>query len=98
RMADFLRHISGARSVTSRRYIFVVGLSAALTCSAQTKTPVRGGMNAELTVLSLEPSIAFYQNVLGLEAPIARFSPALPGVGQLTGTITGGIRLARMPV
>ena len=70
----------------------------ALLCSAQAKPAVKGGMNAELTVSSLEPSVAFYQDVLGLSPPVARFSATLPGVGQLTGTVTGGVRLARMPV
>ena len=70
----------------------------ALLCSAQAKPAVKGGMNAELTVSSLEPSVAFYQDVLGLSPPVARFSATLPGVGQLTGTVTGAVRLARMPV
>jgi len=70
----------------------------ALLCSAQAKPAVKGGMNAELTVSRLEPSVAFYQDVLGLSPPVARFSATLPGVGQLTGTVTGGVRLARMPV
>src|SRR5262245_28563824 len=46
---------------------------------------VTGGMNAEFTVSDQERSIGFYHEVLGLDAPTARYNPALPGVGQLTG-------------
>ena len=55
-------------------------------------------MNAEFTVSNQENSIRFYHEVLGLEAPTARVNPALPGVGQLTGTITGAAHVARMPI
>ncbi len=55
-------------------------------------------MNAEFTVANQESSIAFYRDVLGLGAPIARVNPALPDVGRLTGTITGAAHVARMPI
>jgi len=55
-------------------------------------------MNAEFTVSNQEKSIAFYHDVLGLDAPTARISPPLPAVGQLTGTITGAAHVARLPI
>jgi catechol 2,3-dioxygenase-like lactoylglutathione lyase family enzyme len=67
-------------------------------CRAQPERVVTGGMNAEFTVANQESSIAFYRDVLGLEAPAARINPALPAVGQLTGTITGAAHVARLPI
>jgi catechol 2,3-dioxygenase-like lactoylglutathione lyase family enzyme len=84
------------------RVMVLVAASAGSFCEAQTSSSaprvVTGGMNAEFTVSSQENSIRFYQDVLGLYAPAARVNPALPGVGQLTGTITGAAHVARMPI
>jgi hypothetical protein len=77
-------------------------LAAVLTtlCIAQTSSArvITGGMNAEFTVADQESSIAFYQNVLGLGAPIARINPPAAAVGKLTGTVTGAAHVARMPI
>ena len=80
--------------------IVVLVTAPAWPCHAQTSGArvVTGGMNAEFTVADQESSVAFYQNVLGLGAPIARVNPPAAAVGQLTGTVTGAAHVARMPI
>jgi catechol 2,3-dioxygenase-like lactoylglutathione lyase family enzyme len=81
-------------------FCFLIFPASLLPCNAQTpgERVITGGMNAEFTVADQESSIAFYQNVLGLGAPIARVNPPAAAVGQLTGTVTGAAHVARMPI
>lgn len=88
------------KPLPSRFVFFILAGVFAWQCGAQTpgERVVTGGMNAEFTVADQESSIAFYQNVLGLGAPIARINPPAAAVGKLTGTITGAAHVARMPI
>jgi hypothetical protein len=92
---QFIRSRSVGRLLT----LFILLCSAGIIQSQQpTPRVVTGGMNAEFTIADQESSIGFYHDVLGLGAVSGRTNPALPAVGQLTGTITGAAHVARLPV
>ncbi len=85
----------------ARAVLFLLVLGGAtrlVVAQSHTGRIVIGGMNAEFTVSNHEKSIAFYHDVLGLTAPARRINPALPAVGQLTGTVTGAAHVASLPI
>ena len=93
-----MRGFDRLASASSIWLCVVITISACICHAQQRARVVTGGMNAEFTVSDQEHSIAFYRDALGLGEPIARVNPALPGVGQLTGTITGAAHVARLPI
>ncbi len=104
RRAPDLSKETPLRFITSRsiQHVWLSTMLGGMACLCLAQQPgarvVTGGMNAEFTVSALENSFSFYHDVLGLGSPVARMNPALPGVGRLTGTITGAPHLARLPI